>query len=156
MKLDTMYSSDPDAHNQILYSKLALLELSGWIEQGFDIILKNYMTAHISSPYIQYGEKAVINKNNSFKWDANVRTMFRNILGLKNLEYLEYYIENQLAGVSIMKSTFDTIIDERNKAAHTYTPIALTRNYASPSVSLNHFRILKPIIVEVENMVATL
>ena len=91
VKLDIMYTGESDAHNQILYSKLALLELSGWIEQSFDIILKDYMLIHISSLYFQYAEKAVISKNNSFKWDTNIRTMFRNILGMKNLEYRILY-----------------------------------------------------------------
>ena len=66
IKLDLQYSTTIDSHDQILYSKLALLEFSGWLEESFDEILHEYLNGKVSPSYISFCDDKIIKKTTGY------------------------------------------------------------------------------------------
>lgn len=150
VKIEALYNASTDSHLQILYSKLAILELSGWLEESFDEILHEYLNNKVTTDYITLG-KEIIKKNNGIHWDK-IRLMINNIIGVSNLETIESLLESSLAGISIIKPFLNTLTPNRNIAAH--TSILVSRTFDAPSVTIGQFRRIKPILVEIENLIS--
>lgn len=130
----------------ILLSKTALIEFSGWIEQSIDQILYDYLDNHI----IDDNMNKYIRKNYGFKYENNILKILSITIGAYNLE-------NVLDRINInqFKTLVDGYSDKRNNAAHTHTA-GTTTTYDAPSVILNDFRRIKPIITTIEKEVLSL
>jgi len=134
----------------VLYSKLAVMEFCGWIEQTFDDILKNYINNKLQlQTNKNYIEKEIIRRNSNFNYDNNFRKMLLNIIGIKNLEKFEYDLENKGALVSQLVPILGRYATERNDAAHTCTP-RTTKTYQTPSVVLSDIKTITHIFIEIE------
>lgn len=85
--------STTTTHYAILYSKLAVIEFCGWIEQVFDSILDEYISSKLCLPAnIVYIQNNIIKTNYGFHYDKNFRKMLISIIGINNLENLEDYL----------------------------------------------------------------
>mgnify|MGYP001508713981 FL=1 len=147
--------STTTTHYAILYSKLAVIEFCGWIEQVFDSILDEYISSKLCLPAnIVYIQNNIIKTNYGFHYDKNFRKMLISIIGINNLENLEDYLENYSGFLLQFKSILGSFTTTRNIAAHTYTPYAgATVTYQSPSVVLSNIRLITPILQKIENLI---
>lgn len=72
-RLDTEYNNsilDPDL--PIFYSKLAVIEFSGWIEDSVDSIVYDYIDNHIVDPIVKQNIKKNIQGNFGFNYYSNL------------------------------------------------------------------------------------
>ena len=149
--LDSTYlASMSDPLLPILLSKTALIEFSGWIEQSMDQILYDYLDSHICETYIIKYIKDQIKKNYGFKYENNILRILSITIGAYNLENVFDKIN-----INLLKTLLDKYSNKRNNAAHTHT-IGTTTTYDAPSVILNDFKCVKPIITAIEHEVQSL
>ena len=149
--LDSTYlASMSDPLLPILLSKTALIEFSGWIEQSMDQILYDYLDSHICETYIIKYIKDQIKKNYGFKYENNILRILSITIGAYNLENVLNKIN-----IKLLKTLLDKYSNKRNNAAHTHT-LGTTTTYDAPSVILNDFKCVKPIITAIEHEVQSL
>ena len=90
---------------------------------------------HLSGPQnLRYMEKEIIARTYSFSYENHFRPMLIRLIGLIRVETLEAMCDsNKLA---LLKSSLDTLTEERNRQAHTYTTNSqiATQNALAPSV----------------------
>jgi hypothetical protein len=140
-------------HYAILYSKLAIIEFCGWIEQTFDNIIRDYAQRKLIVSDI---EKAIIKNNHGFRYDNNIRKMLMSCIGINNLENIEDCLEKTSGYLTILKTKLDTFTIYRNNAAHTYTPHGTTITYDAPSIILAEIQTITPILQKLEQEIMTL
>ncbi len=139
---------DADTNLKILYSKLALLEFCGWIEESLDDIIKSYLTRKsIDGHYLSYIE-GVVSSNYGFEYNKNVRPMFCNTVGICGWKTIEGEIESEQ-----LKMILNDMSSKRNKATHTHT---VTQTYDSPTVIRNNYRKVKPIVIKMKTIMDSL
>lgn len=146
-KLDSEYNSNlskPDL--PIWYSKLALLELSGWIEDSVDDLVNGYINNHIVDNNIKKEITKIIKKNYGFDYEKNLFKLFSEVIGVNNLENI---IDVLNADINVLKSITSALSLERNKAAH--SSIIVTRTFAAPSSILANYHDLERIFKIIEN-----
>ena len=141
-RLDVEYNNQmSDIQMPILFSKLAVLEFCGWIEESFDDVLYQYIGNHIvDSNHIRITKKLVEN-NYGFDYEKHTFKLFSIVLGINNWEnILDKLSTRELTNFQTILKGYSKI---RNNAAHTYTPIGTTRTYDAPSVVLGEFNKIK-------------
>ena len=152
-RLDTEYNNsilDPDL--PIFYSKLAVIEFSGWIEDSVDSIVYDYIDNHIVAPIVKKNIKENVNKNYGFKYYSNLFKVFTSVLGVDTWENIEDKLKPQnLVDLVNVTSTFTGI---RNKAAH--SSIVVMATFSSPSTTIAAYNKVKPAMMIIENEIASL
>ena len=152
--LDTQFSGvvgSADHTLPVAYSKLSLMEISGWIEESMDIILFNYIDNKIIDTNCKLRTKEVIKKNYSFD-EKHLYHIFICALGVNNLENVLDHIGS--ASTAVLMAKCNDYALKRNDAAHKYQLV--TSTYPAPSQVLNDYRIIKPIISDLEQEVIRL
>ena len=148
-RLDTEYNNrilDPDL--PIFFSKLAVIEFSGWMEDSVDSILYN----HIVDSTVKENIKKNIKGNFGFNYYSNLFKVFTSVLGVDTWENIEDKLKPQkLADLVNITSTFTGI---RNKAAH--SSIVVTNTFSSPSTTIVAYNKVKPAMMIIENEIASL
>ena len=135
-----------------LYSKIAVLELCGWLEQALDELVLTYAQLQLSSEGIKTLKKDKINKISSFEY-KQFRDMLIYVIGLIHVEKLE-----ESFAVSRLQDILDkTLLMERKKHAHTTTagvehrtPSGEMFTYRSPSLIKGDLNTLYDLLIEVE------
>ena len=152
-RLDTEYNNsilDPDL--PIFYSKLAVIEFSGWIEDSVDSIVYDYIDNHIVDPIVKQNIKKNINKNYGFNYYSNLFKVFTSVLGVDTWENIEDKLKPQkLVDLVNITSTFTGI---RNKAAH--SSIVVMATFSSPSTTIAAYNKVKPAMMIIENEISSL
>lgn len=95
-RLDTEYNNsilDPDL--PIFYSKLAVIEFSGWIEDSVDSIVYDYIDNHIVDPIVKQNIKKNIKGNYGFNYYSNLFKVFTSVLGVDTWENIEDKLKPQ-------------------------------------------------------------
>lgn len=151
-KLDSLYNSSPTIE-ATYYSKLAIIELCGWIELSMDKIVEHFANKHIKTAPFKNSFNSLKEKNYGFDYKQNFRKMISQTIGLHNAEKLEVKI-NKTGGISILDSTLDTLKILRNDAAHTY--IETTTTYQAPSVTKAQLELIYPILKEFGKEIKTI
>lgn len=151
-ELEILYSNSTNTLHQILYSKLAILEYCGWLEDSFDIIADEYITRNVlTSGNQQYIRKISIENNYGFSYENNLRPMLSKVIGFPILEFVENDLESDHGKFTLMKSYIDFFLRQRRNAAHKATSVTMV--YDTPSVVLSYFTKLKPILQLFENSI---
>ena len=159
-ELDKLYNGATNKENDkqaIYYSKLALLELCGWIEESMDDIIMQYANSKLKDTNNKkYVEKKIIRPNHVFLYneDKGFREMLVKTIGIIQLEKLEIKLEKQ-GIVTKLKSALEKIIEQRNEVAHTFLK-GVTRTYDAPSVTRENFleiyELLKLFEIEIKQL----
>lgn len=127
-----------------LLSKLALLELCGWIEAELDRLIKKAgNTCLIEDEWVT---KNITDPNYSFSYTDHMRPMFCRLFGEIFARKIELEMETRYAGeLDNLKSLLGTLLKKRNSFAHTHvqgaTVVQVT--YDAPSWSINQYRLIK-------------
>lgn len=154
VRLDSEYNTsiaDPDM--PVFFSKLAIIELSGWLEDSIDDILYDYMGRHlIDIDVIHDIKKDIIEKNYGFKYKQNIQKICFAVLGANNWEN----IKDKISTVDLLnlQTITGTLTNSRNNAAHSSTIV--TRTFNAPSITLSEFNKLMPAIQTIEKEVKKL
>lgn len=140
VKLDRLYNSTPTSE-ATFYSKLAIIELCGWIEYCMDNIAEHFANRHLRTQPFKNSFEAIKNSNYGFDYKRNFRKMLSQTIGLHNMERIEYTLNSDIA---ILDATLNNLKLLRDDAAHTY--IGITTTYQSPSVTKSQLQIIYPIL----------
>ena len=146
--LNKLHASCPNQGEAIFYSKLALIELCGWIEKSLDDIARSCASRNLkNSANMDKVEREFIKDNHGFAYD-NFRKMIFQIIGLINLEKIEKKLERR-GIIGLLKSKLNTLKTERDTAAHTFI-IGIMQTYPAPSLDLSEFKIIYNCLKEFE------
>lgn len=136
--LNRLYSASKTTKEATLYSKLAVLELCGWIEESMDdIILRCSVRDVRDSINRKYIEENVVKKNYGFDYDRHFRKMLIHLLGVITVERLERRIDARVQAT--FRATLRSLKPVRDSAAHTHIRGALG-NINAPSVTMRHYK----------------
>jgi hypothetical protein len=137
-ELDRLYNDSTSQKKAIYYSKLAVLELCGWIEESLDDILLRHGNRNLIKPENKlFCKDKIIKGNYGFQYNDNIRPMLLKLLGLINLEKTEIELE-KTAQITLLKTNLGNLKLVRNEAAHTYLK-GVTRTYNAPSRTIADF-----------------
>lgn len=130
-----------------LLSKLAVLELCGWLEGLFDEVIVEIDAATIADA--KWVANVVIKRANGFDYIRHFRPMLTQLLGEVLLRKVEERIDLASPGdLERLRSTLDILWKTRCDFAHTdlVNSIATQKKFDAPSVSLSQQRALAQLI----------
>lgn len=139
-----------------LLSKLALLELCGWIEETFDDLIRGIDSATINDN--KWVSECVIKKTNGFTYTSHLRPMLVNLLGEILTRRVEDEMElNHNGDLDRMKSLLGTLWEKRCNLAHADVGanVASQVKFDAPSWTINQYRILKKLTSSLETSIQT-
>ncbi len=138
-EIDNLYKKSNSTRKGLFYSKLAILELCGWIEESMDNIIRLCTNHHIKNIVnFEFVEKNIIKRTSGFEYDRHFRIMLIKLLGIINVEKLE----NRLDTLKFdqLKSSLTSLKESRDREAHTYTHLkGITKTRDAPSVIISYF-----------------
>jgi hypothetical protein len=136
-KLHQKYMSGKRSRRGEYFSKLAIIEACGWIEESMDNIIKKYANKHLKEEKNYRIIEDFINNTHSFKYDPHFRNMLIQIIGVINVEKLERILDNQK--FIRMTSSLGELKQRRDDQAHTYIK-GTTRTIDAPSLTIQRLQ----------------
>ncbi|HCL4119090.1 endoribonuclease [Pseudomonas aeruginosa] len=121
----------------LLYAKLVIIEIGGWVELSMDDIINRAGKKLKEDSNIVHLEKEIIQRNYGFSYERNFRPMLMKAIGLTRLEKLEKSLD--LSKHQKMVAALKNLKTARDKVAHTYIKDPALRIVDAPSVSQRHF-----------------
>jgi len=153
-KLDRLYRNASTVKEGLFYSKLALLELCGWIEESMDdIVMRCCIRCVRDERNRKFIRKQVVERTYGFEYDKHFRKMLISMIGVIGVERLERKIPPQT--LAQLKATLHALELARNPEAHTHIK-GVTRRIDAPSAMLQHFTQIFTGLKEYERVVRTL
>jgi len=137
-EINNLYQKSTNSKEALYYSKLALIELCGWIEESIDELIFECANRNlVVSNNLDFVEKDIVGLTYGFEYNKHFRAMLMRIIGIINLEKLEQKVDP--IKFHIMKSALGTLAISRNKAAHKYIH-GTTTSIDAPSATSGHFQ----------------
>jgi len=137
IQIENLYTKSTSTQHAMFYSKLAVLELCGWIEESMDEILRSLARRHLKDPSnLQLVENSIIRRTYGFEYNKHFRSMLMQVLGIISLERLEHKLDP--VKFQLMESTLETLKACRDIQAHTHLR-GSTRRLDAPSVTKSRF-----------------
>lgn len=143
LELDSYYNDEPHPRSTH-YSKLALMELCGWIEESLDKIARRCVKNKILTAQYEDIMNSIVKNNYGFNYKRNFRKMMLQTIGVVKMEELEIQLNNT-GKIGLLNATLDNLTIERNKAAHS-TNAAVMLTFQAPSITLNQLEQIYPIL----------
>lgn len=147
LRLDNLYLGSvtgTDPRLPIFYSKLGVLELTGWVEESFDSIARRAVKGRLKVPKFQSLAENVIKKTYGFDYDNHFLLMMSKIVGVGKCEELDSLL-NSTGMCTLLKSELNAVMQQRGNAAHVNLASTSIR-FDSPSISLGRMRKLYPVL----------
>lgn len=134
--LDYRYKKARSAKEALFCSKLAILELCGWIEESMDDVIRRCANKKLENHVNRkYCENQIIGKNYGFDY-PNFRSMLIRLMGLVAVEALEKKVD--ATKCATLKATLHSLKRTRDSEAHTHIK-GRTRTLNAPSLTIAHF-----------------
>lgn len=152
-QIDTLYSKSTKPRDHLFYSKLAVLELCGWIEESMDDIVRKCGNRCLRNPATRkFLEEDVIEPNFGFGYSTHFSKMLRQVLGLVNLERLERRLDP--VKFARLRSTLGLLKVRRDAEAHTH--LKGIKLLDAPAVTKVNFQIVYDGLKDIEDALRTL
>lgn len=125
------------ARDSLYASKLAILELGGWVEVSMDDVIKRCAKRHLKvEKNVKYCDGEIIRKTYGFEYDKHFRAMMIRLVGLVSVERIEA-LADPVKHIAFVNS-LTAMKSARDPEAHTYIK-GTARSIDAPSVTLAHF-----------------
>ena len=148
-ELDKLYNEASSKKKAIYYSKLATLELCGWVEDTIDDIVLRHANRKVKeTSNRKYIKKEIVKRTSGFQYEFHIRPMLISVIGLIALEGIERKFE-KTAKITTLKNSLSNLRESRNKAAHTHLKGAMY-SYDAPSVIRGEFQKIKTVLLELD------
>jgi len=149
-QINALYQKRTRSREAQYYSKLAILEICGWIEESIDDVVSGYANKYLREIKNLDFVKEVVSLTYSFEYERNFRHLLIQVIGIINVEKLE----NNLDPVKfeLMKSSLGTLKKYRDIHAHTYTK-GVTKTMYAPSSAISHFKYVYQGLKDVESCI---
>lgn len=116
--LNQKYLRSKTQAEPLYYSKLAIIEICGWIESSLDELFYNYSSSALeSSNYINKMHNR-IKETYGFSQNKHLKPLVVSVVGYSGLEKLESSCDQSLLGG--LYRNLDELTKMRNELAHTY------------------------------------
>ena len=135
-KLYQKYMSGMRGRRGEYFSKLAIIEACGWIEESMDNIVRGYANKHLKEPKNLRSVENLIKRTYGFHYEDNFRDMLIHIIGIIKLEILEQIFDQHK--FTQMTSSLGVLKQRRDELAHTYIK-GTTPTIDAPSLTQNRF-----------------
>lgn len=135
-QLDNLYKRAKTPKKGSFYSKLAILELCGWIEESMDDVVGCCATRHLKEWDNLKLVKHTIKLTHSFEYDPNFRGMLALVIGIINVEKLERNVNQKK--FQRMKASLHSLKERRDPQAHTHL-VGTTSTLDAPSFTYGRF-----------------
>lgn len=135
-ELNAAYNN-PLSINAYFCSKLAIIELCGWVEISLDTLLQDYALINIHNELSHKLAEQYIKKVHSFNYNKHFQPLLVQFIGLVNLEKFLKGIDASTHQASV--SELETLLTRRNSLAHTYVQ-GTTTTIDAPSVTIARFK----------------
>lgn len=138
--LDVKYRKTSSSKDTLFFSKLALLELCGWIEESMDdIVLRCANRKLKESQNKKFVIDGVTGPVYGFEYKKHFRKMLIQLIGIINVERLEIKVDALKR--DSLKSELGNLKEMRNKMAHTHIK-GITTHIDSPSITIRRFNVV--------------
>lgn len=135
--LDSRFRKESSAKNSLYFSKLAVLELCGWIEESMDDVILRSANRILKDPAnLKFVRDEIIKRNYGFDYRQHFRRMLIQLAGVANVERIELLVDPGKKAALI--STLATLKTIRDAEAHTHLKV-FARRIDAPSVTLSRF-----------------
>jgi hypothetical protein len=137
--INRLYNSSlSDKKLALLYSKMAILETCGWIEETMDdIVLRCAHRLRIDSSDLKTFENDTVKRTWSFDYERNFRFMLTQLIGLRNVEKFEANVDKNKFVLFV--SAIGTLLKSRNQVAHTHIK-GVTLHLDAPSRTISYYQ----------------
>lgn len=138
--LNAWFEEETTAERPKLISKLALLELCGWLENWMDDFIKEL--AHDQNCAIEFIDASIIKPNHGFNYKDNFRAMITKIMGEYCMTIVERRFEAAHPGdLERLKNHLGQLKRLRNDFAHNqYNAVIITQaHFQAPSFLITNF-----------------
>lgn len=154
-KIRDLYVNSIDEKESSLYSKLAILELCGWIEESMDDIIRRHANKHLKSSNNLDAIKGIIRDTHGFDYKEHFRKALRQFIGLINIEKLEEQLTTSKF-FDPLKAELSNLRKVRDEESHTYININIMKKYDAPSITLNRLEPIHKGLEEIDNKLNSL
>lgn len=138
-ELDSAFRNAKTQKHAVYFSKLAILELCGWIEISMDDIILAHCGRHVKvNKNTKYIADDIVKKTYGFDYERNFRKMLINLVGIVTCETLEAGLPAPIHARFLAQLQSLKVV--RNSLAHTYlkgSPATMTID--APSVTKARF-----------------
>lgn len=135
-RLNSLYQNSHNPKNSLFYSKLAILELCGWIEESMDDIVLKCAKRKLKNPtYFRDTKNFIDKKIHGFHYNNHFRSMLVQLVGVIQLESIENKIDPTT--FQNFKSVLGLLKIRRDNEAHSHLK-GIARTIDAPSVTLNN------------------
>lgn len=135
--ISRLFDKTSNPKEALFYSKLAILELCGWIEESMDDVVKNCGNRKLRNSHnIVFLEKDIIKKVHGFDYNNNFRKMLMQVIGLIMLETIESRVDQ--TKLQHMQAALNALKSQRDPVAHTHIK-GVTIRIDAPSVTKQRF-----------------
>lgn len=149
--LDAKYRKTGSNMESLFFSKLAILELCGWIEESMDdVILRCARRTLRSTSNKEFAEKNIVKPTYGFEYQKHFRKMLIQLIGLISTERIEKQID--VTKKNRLQSELGNLKVIRNRVAHTHIR-GITLSIDSPSVTLSRFNSIYDGLKEFESVI---
>lgn len=155
--LDIKYKKSllsPRPDDATYFSKLALLEYCGWIEEAMDSIARRAVKGTIKSAPFMDMIRDIIESNHGFLYKKHFRPMLTRVVGIGKMEIIENHLitTNQF---TTFVTELEVIKSDRDDAAHTWI-YGTTKSYSAPSLIKGRLDKICPILKDIYSLVRAL
>lgn len=149
-----LYIESTSVQKGLFYSKLAILELCGWIEMSMDDIALRTATRLIRNPqHIKFFKQEIVARISGFDYEQHFRRMLMAIIGLRGVAQMEKAV-NQ-SKFQPMCGALNTLRLYRNKHAHEYIK-GTTLVLDAPSLTISRFQTIYSGLTDVERVLRSM
>ena len=135
--INKLYNKTSSKKEAFFYSKLAILELCGWIEESMDNIVINCANRKLrNNDNLIFLKKEIIKKVHGFDYHNNFRKMLMQVVGLIRLEIIESKVDQ--TKLEQMKAALNALKAQRDPVAHTHIK-GVTLRIDAPSITKQRF-----------------
>ena len=149
-KLYQKYMSGRRGRRGEYFSKLAIIEVCGWIEESMDNIVRGCANKHLKEPKNLRSVENLVNRTYGFHYEDNFRDMLIHIIGIIKLEILEQIFDQHK--FTQMISSLNVLKQRRNELAHTYIK-GTTPTIDAPSWTERRFQYVYEGLKDIESCI---
>ena len=134
--LERKYSAAPTVTDACFFSKMAILELCGWIEESIDDLVVKAGNRMLKVDSNRTFLERKVKGNYGFEYEKHFRGLLVSLIGYAGCESVEKNVDRII--VLNFKNELKTLKARRNSLAHTYTK-GVTHHYDAPSITIARY-----------------
>ena len=149
-QLDVAFVGAKSTNSATYYSKLAILELCGWIEISMDDIVLTHLKRNIRDGKNKRHIEGIVKKNSGFDYNYNFRSMLISLIGIITCEKLELCVNQSIHAK--FNAQLENLKTVRNSLAHTYLKNHQIIALDAPSVTRARFQDIYDGLIEYQTI----